>query len=103
MKTTKLFQMASLRTKLFNKSNDNGDKATNQYDSMNKKKKNLRELLEKYIHEINIREFRKYVKDGDDENVGDQFNDRVINLWKHIPSKLNRQNIQKIIEEILES
>ena len=38
---------------------------------MNKKKKNLRELLEKYIHEINIREFRKYVKDGDDENVGD--------------------------------
>lgn len=61
MKTTKLFQMASLRSKLFNKSNETVDRGINEYDKMNQKKKNLRELLEKYIHDINIREFRKYV------------------------------------------
>lgn len=37
---------------------------------MNQKKKNLRELLEKYIHEINIREFRKYVGKENNGNEG---------------------------------
>lgn len=69
---------------------------------MHKKKKNLREFIEKYIHEINIKEFRNYVNYGEEDRKK-YFNEKVINLWKHVPSKLNRQNIGKIIEEILES
>lgn len=47
MKTTKLFQMDSLKNKLFAKnSEDVTEKDKNCYENMHKKKKNLRDFIE---------------------------------------------------------
>lgn len=56
MKTTKLFQMDSLKNKLFSKSNEDvgEDKETCSYQNMHKRKKDLRVFIEQYIHQINI-------------------------------------------------
>ena len=94
MKTTKLFQMSSLKDKLFSKPNENeAEKEENAgFDVMRKKKKQIREFIEDYVKNINIEEFRRYVE----PSIGNRIklvNPNILNLGKYMSNVISKHNL----------
>ena len=62
MKSTKLFEIESLKSKIFTKTEDAENKENQEIESLIKKKKRIREFIEQYLNSVNLSEFRKYMQ-----------------------------------------
>lgn len=97
MKSTKVFQKNILKSRLFKNGEEGTKSVPEPNDEMRDlifKKKKLREVFNKEIQNIIVKEFRNYFD-------GKKINKKIIHLTKHIPKKLNKSNIERVIEDFI--